>query len=273
MSKPRLDKPKGILHSTARERNFRHGRQFPSDDLQFFIEHFWMVSWDLRDEQPHLAETLPYPSVHLVIENHRAEVVGVMTGKFTRRLEGQGRVFGVKFKPGAFFPFWKSSVSKLRDKAISVQEAFGAAGESLIHAIRNEGEETKRITLAEEFLRERLPEPDETIVLINRIIDRIIADREILQVDDIVRLFKLNKRTMQRIFSQYVGVSPKWVIKRYRLHEAVDQVAGGKIVDWPKLAVNLGYFDQAHFNRDFKTLVGRSPAEYARIIHAEQPVM
>jgi len=270
MTKPKLDRPKGILHSTAREQNFRHARHFPSDALQGFIEHFWMVSWDLRGQQPQLAETLPYPSVHLVIENDSAEVIGVVTGKFTRLLEGQGRVFGVKFKPGAFFPFWKSPISQLSDKAIPVREAFGAAGESLTQAIRNEEEEAKRIAIAEEFLRARLPEPDENVELINRIIDHVIADRNILQVDDLASLFNMNKRTLQRIFSQYVGVSPKWVIKRYRLHEAADLLASGKIVDWPKIALDLGYFDQAHFIKDFKTLVGKSPAEYARTIHSER---
>jgi AraC-like DNA-binding protein len=268
MAKPKLDKPKGILHSTTREQYFRHARHFPSDDLQPFIEHFWMVGWDLRGQQPHLAETLPYPSVHIVIEQGRAEVVGVVTGKFTRLLEGQGRAFGIKFKPGAFYPFWKSPISQLSDGSISVQEVFGSAGEALAQAILAEEEQTKRIAIAEEFLRARLPEPDENVAMINRIVDRTITDREITQVDDIVRLFNLNKRTLQRIFSQYVGVSPKWVIKRYRLHEAAEQLAGGEVVDWPKIALELGYFDQAHFIKDFKTIVGESPAEYIKKINS-----
>jgi AraC-like DNA-binding protein len=55
------------------------------------------------------------------------------------------------------------------------------------------------------------------------------------------------------------------VIKRYRLQEAADQVADSEVVDWAKLALDLGYFDQAHFIKDFKTIVGRTPAEYASI--------
>jgi AraC-like DNA-binding protein len=54
------------------------------------------------------------------------------------------------------------------------------------------------------------------------------------------------------------------VIKRYRLHEAAEQLAAGEVVDWPRLALDLGYFDQAHFIKDFKTIVGRTPAEYAK---------
>jgi AraC-like DNA-binding protein len=61
-----------------------------------------------------------------------------------------------------------------------------------------------------------------------------------------------------------VGVGPKWVIKRRRLHEAVQRMEAGEPVDWPGLARELGYFDQAHFIHDFKAMVGRTPAEYAR---------
>lgn len=120
------------------------------------------------------------------------------------------------------------------------------------------------VNIAEQFLRERLPEQDTNVRVINEMIDYIIAHREVTKVDDVVNHFKLNKRAVQRLFRQYVGVSPKWVIKRYRLHEVAERLAGGEVVDWPMIVVELGYSDQAHFIKDFKTIVGRTPAEYAR---------
>jgi len=71
-------------------------------------------------------------------------------------------------------------------------------------------------------------------------------------------------RALQRLFSDYVGASPKWVINRYRLHEAIARVQAGHPVAWAALAQDLGYFDQAHFIADFRRLVGVTPAEYAR---------
>ncbi len=70
---------------------------------------------------------------------------------------------------------------------------------------------------------------------------------------------RINKRTLQRLFSQYVGVSPKWVIKRFRLLEAVGELSKNKKADWTKLALELGYFDQAHFIKDFKSIIGKTP--------------
>ena len=73
----------------------------------------------------------------------------------------------------------------------------------------------------------------------------------------------MSARTLQRLFRRYVGVGPKWVLQRYRLHEAAERIADGYDGDWAALALDLGYFDQAHFIKDFKALVGCSPAEYA----------
>jgi methylphosphotriester-DNA--protein-cysteine methyltransferase len=61
-----------------------------------------------------------------------------------------------------------------------------------------------------------------------------------------------------------VHVTPKWVLRRVRLHEAAERMADGG-GDWAALALDLGYFDQAHFSNDFKAVVGRSPAEYAAL--------
>jgi len=73
-------------------------------------------------------------------------------------------------------------------------------------------------------------------------------------------------RQLQRLFREYVGVTPKWVIQRYRLIEAAERLATGVTEDFAGLALDLGYADQAHFIRDFKKLVGRPPAGYARSV-------
>jgi AraC-like DNA-binding protein len=230
------------------------------------VEHYWIVRWDLRGEEPYRSETLPHPCVHLVIQKDQSRVVGVATGKFSVLLEGNGWVFGVKFKPGAFYPFVKSPIARFTDTSLALRAAFGSDGVRFEEAMLGLEYDGAMVALAEQFIRARLPERDENVAVISRIVDQIIADRTITKVDDIVSRLNVNKRTLQRLFSQYVGVSPKWVIRRYRLHEAAEQMADGDVLDWSKLAVDLGYFDQAHFIKDFKAIVGSAPAEYAKNI-------
>lgn len=264
MAQSITEKPRGVLNRKAGEKKFRLSLHPPAPDLDFFVEHYWIVTWDLSGQEPYRSETLPHPCVHLVIEKNQSQIFGVTTGKFSYLLEGKGRVFGIKFKPGAFYPFVQSPVSQFTDGAIRLQNVFGVDGNTLEAAILSRGDEGEMVALAEAFLRERLPERDANVAVINQIVDRIIADRTITRVDDIVCRLTLNKRTLQRLFRQYVGVSPKWVIKRYRLHEAAERLADGDGVDGSHLALDLGYFDQAHFIKDFKAIVGSAPAEYAR---------
>ena len=82
--------------------------------------------------------------------------------------------------------------------------------------------------------------------------------------------FQRIDRMLQRLFATYVGVSPKWVIQRYRLHEAAEQLASGASISHSALALDLGYTDQAHFVHDFKAVVGTSPAAYARAVRRAQ---
>jgi AraC-like DNA-binding protein len=260
---PSLKRSRGILNPGAGATKFQLTRLLPTADLSYFIEHYWLIAWDLRGQEPYVQEVLPYPSVHLVFEPGQTRIVGVISGKFARRLEGQGQVFGVKFRPGAFYPFVRSPISRITDAMLRLEDAFGIDSGALEQAIFAQPSQGRQMEIVEQFLYARLPERDPAIDEINRIIGGVIADRTIVKVDDIVRRFGLGKRTLQRLFSQYVGVSPKWAIKRYRLQEAAEQLAGGA-ADWTRMAVDLGYFDQAHFIKDFKQLIGRTPGEYVR---------
>lgn len=94
----------------------------------------------------------------------------------------------------------------------------------------------------------------------------LVADREILKVEQLAERYGVSVRTLQRLFDRYVGVNPKGVIQRFRLHEAAEKIEQGEAVDWPALSVEMGYFDQAHFIKDFKAYIGKTPDEYMRTI-------
>ncbi|HJV49714.1 MAG TPA: helix-turn-helix domain-containing protein [Geothrix sp.] len=265
MAKPVEWRPKGVVGAEAMRRESPAWRFLPEGPLAEFVEHFWTVSWDLRGRPPLNRETLPHPSVHLVIEAGRSGLAGVHTGRFCRLLEGLGWVIGTKFRPGGFRPFWGRPVDELTDRVLPLGTAFGAPGEALEAAVLDcGGDAGTAISLVEAFLIERLPPPDAKARLAQSVMARILEDRELTQAEAVAREAGLSLRSLQRLFQDYVGVSPKWVIQRYRLHEAMEQLEADQPVDLPALALALGYFDQAHFIKAFKTHLGRTPAVYAR---------
>ena len=97
------------------------------------------------------------------------------------------------------------------------------------------------------------------------LVKRITEDQGLQRVAQLAEASGLSERKLQRLFSDYVGVSPKWVMRRARLHEAALRVEsdGPTSVDWAALAADLGYADQAHLTRDFTATLGVPPSRYA----------
>jgi transcriptional regulator GlxA family with amidase domain len=90
------------------------------------------------------------------------------------------------------------------------------------------------------------------------------TDREVRLLSDLCSAAGLGQRTLQRMFLQNAGVSPTWVIRRYRLLEAAEAVREGAPVSWAEVAASLGYADQSHLTRDFRAAIGQTPAAYAQ---------
>ena len=252
----------------------QHRRLLPAPELAAFVEHFWWVTWELGDTATRTVETLPHPSVHIVFERGKAgELVGIHRGRFTRVLAGSGEVFGIKFRPGGFYPFWRAPIAELVDRRVRVADAFGSDGAAFAQAVEHESDAEHRMQLAEQFLRSRRSADanivdTRNIALIDRIVTRVVADRSIKKAEQLAESFGTNLRALQRLFRRYVGISPKWLIQRYRLHEALEQLRQSETPSWPRLALDLGYCDQAHFIRDFRTLVGSTPLQYTQLAQA-----
>jgi AraC-like DNA-binding protein len=264
MLRPKLVRPRGILDLRADAALTGYARYWPSDDLSHFVEHLWTVEWGL--DQPTVREVLTHPSVQLVVERGDSRVAGVCTTRYVRRFEGSGRVLGVKFRPGGFRTFYQRPVSGLTDRALAITEVFGRAAAGLEQRALAHPAHAEAFAVIEKFLRGRRPQADENVELVGRITERAATDRSIVRVDQLAREFDVGLRKLQRLFDDYVGVSPKWVIQRYRLHEAAERIANGTVTDFAALALDVGYADQAHFIRDFRKLVGRTPAQYARTL-------
>ncbi len=225
MSPSQPDAPRGVLSPPAGAEGIENERFLPGAVLAPFVAHFWTVRWDRRDRPPFLAETLPHPCVYLLFERGRAQVAGVSTEIFRRRLRGQSRVFGVKFRPAAFHPFLRAPLSRLRNRVLSLSAVFGRASDALKQAILAEPDVRRCVTLAEAFLVERLPVMPAPTAELRDLVERLAVDQTITRVEQAAVLAGVDVRTLQRRFSAAVGVSPKWVIQRYRLHEAAERLA------------------------------------------------
>lgn len=260
------DAPRGVLVQRFATGAFTHRREPPCAALASLVEHYWHVAWDRQGGAPTVQETLPHPSVHIVVENDVDGIYGVHTARYTRLLEGRGFAFGIKFQPAGFQPFLGGSLAAIADQKVALAAVFGAAGAVYPQQIRACETVDAMVAIAEAFLlaHARASAPDADTARVNALVAAIGADPSILTVDLLAEKSGCNKRTLQRLFQRHVGVGPKWVIKRYRMHEAVAQLQSSTPPALADLALELGYFDQAHFINDFTALVGKPPGDYLR---------
>ena len=244
-------------------------RRPPAADLAALVERHWVVSWDLPPGRRSACTLLPHPCVNLVFDRGQVAVAGVGLERFTYELSGRGQVFGVKFRPGAFHPFLRRSVAEITGRMLPLAALWGAADATRLAAdlaavgSSGAGSFEAQAQVAERHLRAHWPPFDPEVARVGEIVHALLYDRSITRVDEVAHRAGLSPRSLQRLFQRYVGVTPKWVLQRYRLHEAAARLAERGDETWAEVAADLGYFDQSHFIRDFTRAVGLTPAAYA----------
>jgi AraC-like DNA-binding protein len=262
---------RGILRpaETAERADLR--RDAPvSEPLRPFVERYWSVRWDLMGQPPFRSEVLSHPSVNVSVESGteprfgvRLPAVllhGVVTRRFSVDLTGAGRVSAVKFRPGGFAAF--TGLLPARDTVVRLGTELGPAAGDLLAAVLDREDDDERAAVLDAALLPLAPEPAGAYVDLLGLVGAMIDDRGLVRVDQVAALGPMSVRSLQRLFATYVGVSPKAVLARYRLQDAAAAIDAGDGDDLAGLAASLGWFDQAHFSRDFRSVVGVTPSAY-----------
>jgi AraC-like DNA-binding protein len=254
---------RGILDPASGLARFRLGRRPPAPDLAAVVDFHWMVEWDLRGEAPHVQSVLPFPCVNLAADDYGLRVYGPTTRRFDRELSARGWAVGTRFGAGLFAGFGGVPLADLTDAARPAGDVFGASGAALAADVAEASPED-HIAAVERFLRARRPPPDPRADLAARVVEEMLRHPAGATVAGLAAATGVSPRTLQRLFRTHVGLTPKQVLQRSRLHEALERLdAGAGTGDGAALALDLGYSDQAHFINDFRALAGSSPARYA----------
>ncbi|MGW0963210.1 AraC family transcriptional regulator [Streptomyces gelaticus] len=264
MAGPRRD-TRGIVDAPELFAQVRFRRREPAAGLRPYLEHYWLIDWDLS--QPYASHLVPHPSVNLVFQRYGgedgfAEVSGIGLELFTQKLAGRGRVCGVQFRPGGFRPFAPDRpVAEWTGRRLPADEVFTPPAPPSV--VLGPADEDARVAALDAYLLALAPEPDPQAERAMALVDLVRTDRTVRRVGELARVEGVSSRSLQRLFAAYVGVGPKWVILRYRIHEALERAESDRQVDWAALAAELGYSDQAHLTRDFTATVGVPPTSFA----------
>lgn len=261
------DAARGLLHNPARE----HVRLLPSAALAPLVAHYWFVRWADGTHEP--ARILAHPCVHVVFERkgtaQDVRLHGIPRDNAPRPLEGSGSAFGIKFRPGSYRALSDVPLSALTGRIGRLHRLCGQPIDELARHVFAADGAVASAEHADTFLRAHAPAVPPHVAALRDVVEHIASDSSVVRVEQIGALAGLERRSLERAFRDVIGVPPKWVLRRYRLHEAAARLSAG--ADLAQLAVELGYADQAHFCRDFKRETAETPRDYAARRRATLP--
>ena len=249
-------------------------RYAPSRHLVDLVERYWIPVWSLAE--PSTQSTLQHPVCLVVVSDTYARFYGVSRGRSSVTLEGDGWAVGTMLSPAAGRLVLGRSVAEVTDTWVELGDLLpdGPSAGAVVGGVRAAMAEDPHDPAAhlaavghvETWLATHLP-VDAPGLLVNRLVAWLGDHPDVTRVDELAREAGLSERSLQRLVEQRIGLSPKWLLQRRRLHDAVEALKAGPGT-LAEVAAELGYADQAHFTHDFRTVTGMTPGEYLK----DQPV-
>ncbi|HXH56275.1 helix-turn-helix domain-containing protein [Iamia sp.] len=238
-------------------------------DLCSLVQRFWIPVWSVPPGHEAPQQVLQYPVALVVITADYARFYGVVPGLSTTTLTGEGWAVGVMFQPAAGALLAGTTMADWTDRFADLTEVIGETGARLTWAVRRamatrpdaEASHRSAMSAYAEVLRGYLP-VNEQGILVNAIVAFVEGRPDVTRVTQVADKFGLTERALQRLTRRRLGLTPKWLIQRRRLHEAAERLrAGGG--DLAAVAADLGYADQPHFTHDFHAVTGMTPGGFA----------
>jgi AraC-like DNA-binding protein len=175
---------------------------------------------------------------------------------------GQAAIFGIQLSPWAIPALFSVPASQVTNQTIALADLLGASGNELVEKLLSANTPEERAQLASAFFEQRLRRQQNAkfgnleyaIGQIHRTQGQ--ADKKTLAGESC-----LSKRQFERSFKALTGFSAQTYSRIIRFENAIHRLAGQK-ENLTDFALAGGYYDQAHFNHDFKSFTGLPPREY-----------
>ena len=246
-----------------------YGFAEPDPRLARWIERYWSVRWELADDEVFHTSTLDDPSVHITVERGgvlRAGTSGagvwvtgpVSKGRFDVSLTGTGGVVGVKFRVGGVSAFGDHDLGAVRDRTVPAHAWFGDHTPSAALPL----DAQHAAPALDAWLLSLTPREPAGACTFRHVL-KGLESPDVTSLAELADRTGMSVRTLQRLFSRFAGVGPKRMLIRARVMDAVAAIDRGDPRSTTALAYELGWFDQSHFVRDFRTFTGETPGAYA----------
>ena len=238
------------------------------DGLSDLVQRFWLPVWSVPPGEEAPQQVLQHPVALAVVASTYTTFRGVTSGLSTTTLTGDGWAAGILFQPAAGLLLTGEPMDVWTDR-IEPLEVLGPHVGAVVEAVHramdpdpHDEAAHSRAVAALAGLAAAVGPVDDEGRLVNEVVACVEERPEITSVAALRAAMGLSERSLQRLTRRRLGLTPRWLVQRRRLHEAAERLRH-QDTTLAEVAAELGYADQPHLTRDFKALTGMTPGEFA----------
>ena len=255
-------------------------RYIPPPPLGQFVQCIWYCESDTAPSHTH--ERLMPTGASTIVFNLRDDDIriyrpnditqydsfgtavfsGARSNFFVIDTVAQQRVVGIQFHPGGSFPFFHIPADHAKNAEITLEDLWRARAGELRERMLAAPSAAAIFSILERDLLAQLARPLELHPAVEYAVYHMRRVPHITTVRSITEKIGLSQRRFIQLFSQQVGLAPKTFCRVRRFQRVLQKVYGMSEVEWTQLALDCGYYDQAHFIHDFQAFSGITPSAY-----------
>lgn len=250
----------------------------PCENLRPYVELYWEGSFHTEASERLSMQMIPNGCVELIIHLNDLHcdlknahgwsqspdymILGLFTQPYEVQFRGMVKVFAIRFKPEGFYNVFGVPASEFKERYEDMSLVLGNEFIDLSHRIREEKSIVNIISRVEIHLLKQIQSNNIELSYINRAAE-LIRQTKSIRIEELSNKVYISQRQLEREFKDKIGISPKQYLRIIRLNE-VQRLLDNNPLDLTSVAYQCGYFDQAHFIRDFKNITGEKPTIFLK---------
>jgi AraC-like DNA-binding protein len=251
----------------------------PCTNLMQFVEGYWEGSFNADATGKISLQMIPNGCLELIIHLNDLHcdlnkddtwsqspdymIMGLHTQPYEVQFKNLVKVFAVRFKPEGLYNVFGLPVAMLKDSYEDMSLVLGHKFRDFSHRVKEEKTVVAMIARTESYLLNCLQGNNIDLNYVNRAAD-LIRKTKGIRIDELPDKVFISQRQLEREFKDKVGISPKHYLRITRINEVLRLLEDNHDMDLTSVAYYCGYFDQAHFINDFKSITGKKPTIFFR---------
>lgn len=260
--------------------------RYPAPELSRYIENYWFVGADevecldlkvdvFVDGRADLIFNFGDPYVREVIGSEPATISRsnldaqrLVPIRITQR--GRLRTTGVRFHLGGVGPFAREPLHRFTGQTPAPFAVFGPEASELETSLGSAPDADAQKLLLDEFFNRQLVSSS-ALLAFESALQRAIKDRGAAELEALAGAAGASRRHVERLFARFLGIPPRALTRVLRFQTALRALMHDPGCTLTSVAADAGYFDQAHFIRDFREMTGGVPRGYRGYFPPEGP--